>query len=215
MLDYQGPSAQPEIHFLVFTGAFNLVSANIRVLWNILPYICMWNRLHCKSLLLNPKVSRKHLILVNFCLPRRTQFKSAQTSTYERTNAETFGDISNPKKPPAARTQLFFFVSAVLRTPCERCSSRRRTSGRSCASWPGSFTPGTSSSWRPEELRSPLSQVRVPPHHLHRPLDVVTVRRCSHFVLFLSLIRLCFKFANVPKNSSASLNLVFGTTVQL
>lgn len=54
----------------------------------------------------------------------------------------------------------FFCVFVVLRIPCERCSSRRRTLGRSFASWLGSSTQGTSSLWRREERKSPLNQVR-------------------------------------------------------
>lgn len=65
------------------------------------------------------------------------------------------------------KLQLLLCVFVVNRIPCERCSSRRRTSGRSCASWPGSSTRGTSSSWRPEERRSPPNQVRESFSSLH------------------------------------------------
>lgn len=65
------------------------------------------------------------------------------------------------------KLQLLLCVFVVNRIPCERCSSRRRTSGRSCASWLGSSTRGTSSSWRPEERRSPPNQVRESFSSLH------------------------------------------------
>lgn len=81
-------------------------------------------------------------------------------------------------RPPEATWGFHPFFSpcvfAVPRTPCERCNLQRRTSTRSYASWLGSSTRETLSSWRPEGLRFPPNQVVYPsPPHIF--LHMVTM----------------------------------------